>query len=503
MAKRSKADSAKVEAAKKAKAKRAKARRHLIDFVKYTKPDYNAGWFSQEVCAKLEWFYAEVKAKRSPRLMIFSHPRSGKSEIVSRRAPAWFEGKDPDLSIIATSYGADLASRMNRDVQRIIDSDRYRLVFKNTTLYGRNVRSSAQGKALRNNDIFEIVGHQGVYRSAGVGGGITGMGADVLIIDDVCKDKKEADSKTYRDNVWEWYTSTAYTRLSTGGGVLIIMTRWHQDDLAGRLLTKMADDTGDDWEVMSFPAIAETNEKHRKTGEALDPARFPLEQLAKIKKAVGTRVWEALYQQHPAALEGNIFRREWWRFWRYSWEPAIPDLENRTVIIPDDLDTWCSSWDCAFKKLSDSDRVAGGVWAVKGANKYLCDMYWDRMTFTETVKALKEQRKDWPQVQAWIVEDKANGTAVIDTLKSDIPGLIAIEPHGGKEARASATSPQVEAGNIYLRLHARWRDEYIEEHANFPEATHDDAVDQQSQVLIWLASKDDAIARLRMLTSGR
>ena len=474
------------EAIKSELAKRELARRHLLDFVCATKPDYQAGWFAREVCAALDWFTAEVAAKRSPRLMLFAPPRHGKSEIVSRRFPAFALGRDPDCSIIATSYADTLAASFNRDVQRIIDGPRYTAISPDTTLSGQNVRTVSTGKYLRNSDTFEIVDHRGAYNSAGVGGGITGKGADILIVDDPIKDAAQASSRTYRDSVWAWYTSTAYTRLAPGGGVLIILTRWHEDDLAGRLLEAQKDGAGDTWRVLSFPAIAETDEEHRKEGEALDPGRYSLGQLKAIKITVGARVWAALYQQRPAPQEGGLFRREWWRYWR---RPGEPEVDGKlSVVLPDTFDEQLLSWDLAFKATDKSDRVAGGVWGVKGANRFLLDLDWRRMTFCETVGALRRQAQAWPKAYTKLVEDKANGPAVIDVLHAEIAGLIAINPEGGKESRAAATSPQVEAGNVYLPLHAPWRDAYIEEHAGFPNSVHDDAVDQQSQVLLRLAT---------------
>ena len=203
------------------------ARQYLADFTLYTYPTYLMGWFHREVCEALDKFLADVLAKKSPRLILTAPPRHGKSELVSRRFPAFAFGRCPDLQIIATSYGADLAQRFNRDVQRIIDDDTYRTLFPETTLNGRNVRTDSRNAFIRTSDLFEIVNHKGAYRSCGVGGGITGTGADILIIDDPIKDRAEANSPTVRANVYDWYTSTAYTRLSPGGGVIVMNTRWH------------------------------------------------------------------------------------------------------------------------------------------------------------------------------------------------------------------------------------------------------------------------------------
>ena len=460
------------------------ARRTMLDFTVYTKPDYQAGWFHREVCSTLDWFYAEVEAKHAPRLMLFAPPRHGKSELLSRRFPAYALGRNPDMSIIAASYGDTLAAQFNRDVQRIIESDQYHTVFPGTTLEGQNVRTVGSGKRLRNSDTFEIVGHAGVYNSAGVGGGITGKGADILLLDDLIKSEEEARSKTYRDKVYDWYCGDAYTRLSPGGGgILLLLTRRHEDDLPGRLLAA-AKDGGEQWRVIDFAAIAEREEAHRRIGEALDPDRYSLAQLMSIKSVITPRAWSSLYQQHPTPQEGDLFKRQSWRFWRHAWQPAVPGLEDRTVVLPTEFDQQLQSWDCAFKAKEQSDKVAGGLWAVRGANKFLLDLTWKRLTFTETLAAVRSMSDRWPEAALKLVEDKANGTAVIDTLRNEIPGIVPVEPQGGKEARAEATSPQVEAGNVYLPLHAPWRDDYIEEHAGFPNAPHDDAVDQMTQALL-------------------
>jgi len=195
------------------------ARRSFLEFVKYTKPDYEVNWHHKAMCEILEGFIH----KRIKRLIIQAPPRSGKSELVSRRLPAYILGVNPDASIITASYGAELASMMNRDVQRIIDTQSYYDVFPNTTLNRSNVRTVSQGSALRNSDIFEIVGHRGVYKCAGVGGALTGMGGGFCLIDDPIKSKEDADSKVMREKVWDWYTSVLYTRLEKNGSILLTM----------------------------------------------------------------------------------------------------------------------------------------------------------------------------------------------------------------------------------------------------------------------------------------
>lgn len=385
------------------------------------------------------------------------------SELASRRFPAYALGRYPDLSVISTSYAADLSSRMNRDVQRVIDSPEYRELFPETALYGKNIRTVGNGSYLRNSDIFEVVGHAGCYRSAGVGGGITGMGGHIVIVDDPFKDRASADSPTIRQNVWDWYTSTLYTRLAPGGGVLVINTRWHMADLSGRLLEASARGEGDHWRVVNFPAIATEDEPHRRAGEALHPERYPLEQLLAIKKALGTRDWEALYQQRPTPDGGNIFKAEWLRFW-------LPK------DLPEQFDQLLISWDMTFKDGDDTDFVVGQVWGRKGADRYLLDQVRRRMGFTDTVAAFRALAAKWPGATRKLVEDKANGPAVIDALKHAVPGIIPVEPDGSKTARAHAVTTFFEAGNVLIPHpeHCPWAREYVAELTQFPGAPHDD-----------------------------
>lgn len=448
------------------------ARACLLGFVLYTRAGYRAGWVHEETCKELDRFLEAVVDKKSPRLMITMPPRHGKSELSTRRFPAYVFGRYPDMSIISASYGADLSSRMNRDVQRIMDSEDYRDLFPDTRLFGKNVRSVVDGSYLRNSDIFEIVGHKGCYRSSGVGGGITGMGGDILIIDDPLKDRAEADSLTIREKVWDWYTSTLYTRLSPGGGILLIQTRWHMDDLAGRLLEAARAEEGDQWRCVNFPAIAEFDEPYRKAGEALHPERYPLEQLFKYKAALGGRDWAALYQQQPSPDGGAIFRKEWVQYY-------LPK------DLPDRFDKMLISWDMTFKDGDDTDFVVGQVWGRAGGRFFLLDQVRGRMDFVATVQAFLAMADKWPRALEKLVEDKANGPAVISSLKSRISGIIPINPDGSKTARAHAVTPLFEAGNVFIPhpQTCAWITDYSAELLQFPAAAHDDQVDATTQAL--------------------
>lgn len=449
------------------------ARQSLSNFVLETTPGYQMGWVHREICDELDSFLQDIADKKSPRLIICMPPRSGKSEIVSRSFPAYAFGLYPDLQIIATSYSADLTQRFSRDVQRKIDDQKYAEIFPETSLNSKNVKTTSFGSFIRTAELFEIVGHRGAYRAAGVGGGITGMGADCLVIDDPIKDRRDANSATIREALWDWYTSTAYTRLSPGGGVIVMCTRWHLADLVGRLLDRAATGEGEKWHVINYPAIAEHDEPHRKAGEALHPERYDLNALLRIQKQVGSRDWAALYQQHPVPDGGGLFKDNWIQHWD-------------SATLPKTFDATCISWDMTFKGSEHSDYVVGQVWGRKGANFYLLDQFRGQWDFVKTVEQFVACAEKWPRVLRKLVEEKANGAAVIATLKKHVSGLIPINPKESKEARAAAITPLWEAKNVFLpptNLYPWVESEFIPELLSFPAGAHDDQIDSMSQAL--------------------
>ena len=482
-----------------------KSRRRLLDFTKHTFPGYQVNWHHALVASYLDrWFAGEIK-----RLMIFEPPRHGKSEQVSRRLPAYILGRNPDTSIIACSYTADLAARMNRDVQRIIDGPNYSDIFPETKLFRQNVRAVAGDTWLRNSEIFEIVDRKGVYKNAGVGGAITGMGFNYGIIDDPIKNREEASSPTYREKIYDWYTSTFYTRKEKDACILLTMTRWHEDDLAGRLLELARTDPGaDQWVVLSLPAVAEID-KHpediREVGQPLWLGKYSSKDLATVRSTIGSYDWNALYQQRPSPQEGGIFKRWWWGFWQPFGVDLPPvtlkgpknePITAKLITLPNKTDETGQSWDMTFKDTKSSSYVCGQVWRRTGADKFLMDQDREKRDFVSTVAALEAMTKKWPNVRAKWVEDKANGPAVISTLKSKITGLIAVNPQGSKEARAYAVSPEIESGNVYLPhpAVAPWVWEFIEECAGFPNSTYADQVDTMTQALMRLGKRSGARA---------
>lgn len=447
-----------------------KAKKSLIHFTSYTKEDYIKGWFNKLIAQELQQFYFDVNAGKQPRLMIFAPPRSGKSELFSRRFPAWAFGQNPRLQMIACSYSADLASRMNRDVQRIMDDLLYSQLFPDSSLNKKRTNRGAD-QALRNSEIFEIVGFGGAYRSAGVGGGITGMGADIAIIDDPVKDAREANSQTVRDNVWDWFTSTLYTRLSPNSGILLGMTRWHEDDLAGRLIKEM-EQGGDQWRIVSFPAIAETDEAFRKEGEALHPERFDLQRLEAIKKAVGSHSWNALYQQRPTSRGGGIIKGQY-----FSRHAITPQIRFKAIFA-----------DTAMKAKEHNDYSVFIV-AGKGTDGkvYIIDLVrgkWEAPELEQTLKDLWAKHyhdKSTGRLTGVHVEDKASGTGLIQKIRREnsIP-IKAVQVEADKYTRLLGVQGYIESGYVSLPVNAPWVSDFIAECENFTATNshkHDDQVD--------------------------
>ena len=431
-------------------------------------PTFQQGWFNRIIAAELQQFYFDVMAGKQPRLIIQAPPRSGKSELFSRRFPAWAFGQNPNLQMIAASYSADLSSRMNRDVQRIIDSEEYAGVFPETSFSSNTSASINSQKNIRNSEIFEIAGYSGSYRSAGVGGGITGMGADIAIIDDPVKDAKEANSQTYRDSVWDWYTSTFYTRLSPKSGILLGMTRWHEDDLAGRLLADMKNG-GDQWRVVSFPAIAEEDEQYRKEGDALHPERYDLTNLTKIKKAVGTQTWNALYQQRPSSKGGDVIKSAWFK--RYSVLPLM-----RRVII---------AGDTAQKVKQHNDFsvfIVAGIGIDGGL--YIIDLIrgkWEAPELERKLEDIWNKYRASHKAQSVYIEDKSSGTGLIQSIqrKRNIP-IKGVQVDADKYTRVLGIQGFIESGYVFVPDGAEWVEDFLSECEKFTATDshkHDDQVD--------------------------
>lgn len=412
----------------------------------------------------------QVAAGQCERLIISMPPQEGKSERASRRFPLWMLHGNPNLRIAIVSYGHDVARRWGR---RIRDD------LKAHPELGLQLAQSSQRQ-----DEFELLGYDGGIVCVGVEGGLTSRPVDLLIIDDPYKDAKQADSKAWKATVEDFWREVALPRLAPGAPVVIIQTRWREDDLAGWLAKE-----GDDWTVLNIPAQAdhdpdkgETDVLGRAPGEFMESARRrTAADWAKKIREVGSRAWNALYQGRPAPAEGSILKRGWWKFYD---QPHWVEREDgsRVVLGFDDL---LISWDLTFKDTQGTDYVAGQVWGRRGADAFLLDQVHARMDFVETCRAVRMLAARWPQAMLKLVEDKANGPAVISQLARTVPGIVPEEPQGSKEARAAAVSPLVEAGNVWLPAPelAPWVKGLVDEAAGFPTAAHDDQVDALSQAL--------------------
>jgi len=468
-----------------------KARKHLLPFTTYTMESFRVNWHHRVVSDAL----MDVLLGKNKRLMIFQQPRSGKSELVTRRFPAFGLGKRPDLKFMVAAYGSDLANSFNSDAQRIMASQDYQFLFPDTKMPSTS-KDPRRGRYKESSELVELVGNRGAYKSVGVGGAVTGFGFDIGIIDDPIKERKEAESKTKRDAIYDWYTSTFYTRRDTmDAAIILTLTRWHEDDLAGRLL-KLAkkDPKADQWRVIRLPAIADEDSikneyDPRELGEPLWPKRYSVEDNESLRVNAGPRDWASLYQQSPREEGGNIVKREWFKFYE----------ENE---LPRFWDNLIQSWDFTFKDTKHADFVVGTVWGLKGSKKYLLDRKRKRMGFTESKEAMLVMSSKWPEAYTKLVEDKANGPAIIDALKEDVHGIVPFNPgkYGSKEARAHACAGQFQAGNVVLPKDAYWIDEYINEWLSFPNGAHDDQVDSTTQALIHLNAS--GVARLRQMLGG-
>lgn len=447
------------------------ARRYYADYVEYV---HQGRWKKlrhlKPVCEKLQGI-VDGKVKR---LMIFMPPQHGKSMTVTETFPSFFLGRNPDKRVIILSYGDKLAGHFGI-------SNRDKIQEFGKELFGIELSAS---KATQN--LWEIKGQRGGLLSTMIQGGVTGHGANGLIIDDPIKGAEEAESATYRGKLWDAWVSVAYTRLRQFDDpwIIIILTRWHEMDLAGQILAK---ESGK-WDVVSLPAICESENDiiNRKVGEGLwlSGAKYN-----EIKEHVGSRVFNSLYQQRPAPLEGTLFNRNWWRFYD---------------IKPEKFDQILQSWDLTFKDGVECDHVVGQTWGVHGANRYLIDQFRAKMGFVDTLTAIRRFWEKHGRPSRILIEDKANGSAVIDSLKGTIPGIIPYSPRESKFVRAQAITPLLEAGNVYLPNPSKfsWVEDLIEECANFPNGRNDDQVDSMTQVLNYLRQNKVAKLQFREIKTG-
>lgn len=455
------------EAAKQELARRELARNHLLPFILRFNESYEAGWVHKDICDKLEWFSAAVAAKESPRLMIFMPPRHGKSEIGSRSFPAWHLGRYPNHEFIGCSYGSDLANGFSRKVRDLVRDPAFAAVFPECHI-------NKDSQSVEN----WLTTAGGGYAAAGVGGPITGRGAHCLVIDDPIKNREDAESAQKRDAVWYWYTSTAYTRLAPGGGVLLILTRWHDDDLAGRLLRKMAEGEGDEWVVVEYPAEAVTDELFRKAGEPLHPARYDGGALKRIKRAVGPRDWQALYQQNPTPDEGDYFNLDMFKWYGPQDLPPYEELNFYTA------------WDLAIGEKEQNDYSVGITVGVdKSDRTYVVDIQRGHWGTLELVDKMLEVYKVWRPAITGIEKGHIEMTLrpfLEKRIREERLTSFYIEElnpgRRDKVARARSIQGRMQQGLVYFRKHCNATAALQAEMMRFPNGVHDDGVDAMAWI---------------------
>ena len=406
--------------------------------------------------------FEEIAEGKTKRLIINMPPRHTKSEFASFMLPAWFLGKYPGKKIIQCSNTAELAVGFGRKVRNLVDSEAYAKVFPNVALRSD---SKAAGRWSTNAN--------GEYFAIGVGGTVTGKGADLLIIDDPHSEQEAAlaaSDPSVFDKVYEWYTSGPRQRLQPGGSIVVVMTRWSKRDLTGKILQSMTDRDGDEWEIIELPAILPSE-------KPLWPEFWSYDELSKLRIELPLSKWSAQYQQNPTSEEGALIKREWWQ----EWESEIPPPCQFVI----------QSWDTAFTKSERSDYSACTTWGVfykdeneNDPNIILLDALKERMEFPELKARAMEYYQEW-QPDAFIVEAKASGAPLIFELRRMGIPVQEFTPTRGNDkiSRLNSVSDLFASGKVWAPR-KRWAEEVIEEMAAFPNSDHDDLVDSSTQALI-------------------
>lgn len=455
--------------------------------------DYTTNWHIDAICEHLQ----AVTDGEIKRLLINMPPRNLKSVTATVMYPCWTWINNPYKRFISVSYSDSLSKRHNMDRRHIIQSPWYQNNWQDNFILKDDMNTQRKF----GND------HEGFMMSTSINGTLTGDGGDIIILDDPHNPKK-AESDAERQQALDFFTQTLPSRLNDkkSGAIIVIMQRLHEEDISGHILSK---DLG--YTHLNLPAVAEEKtiitfpktgrEVVREVGDVLNPAREDKEELEQLKKDMGSYAFSGQYQQTPTPSGGGMAKKWWWRYWKPKGVSLPPVrvknedgkyIEIEAIEIPEKFDDMMQSWDMAFKAKKDNDFVGCGIWKKKGADKFLVDLLKERLDFTQSVAAVRNMKKKYPNIRKIVIEDKANGPAVITTLKHEITGIIPYNPGSdSKEARAAACTPQIEAGNVYLPHPAlyEWVDEYIDIWAKFPLVKHDEEVDITSQALNYWESK--------------
>ena len=439
---------------------RTRAADDFMVFVREMWPNFIHGRHHEKMAKAFE----RVANGECKRLIINMPPRHTKSEFASYLLPAWFFGKFPGKKVIQTSHTAELAVGFGRKVRNLVDSANYKRIFPALDLQSD---SKAAGRWNTN--------FGGEYFAIGVGGAVTGKGADILIIDDPHSEQEAAMAQTnpeIYDKTYEWYTSGPRQRLQPGGSIVVVMTRWSKKDLTGQVVKAAAQRSGEEWEVIEFPAILPS-------GKPLWPEFWALKELQALKEELPNAKWQAQYMQAPTSDISAIVKREWWKVWEHDRPPSYE------FVI--------QSWDTAFLKTERADYSACTTWGVfyqdddRGVNRaniILLNSFKKRMEFPELKQRAQEEFKEW-EVDSLIVEAKAAGSPLIFELRAMGIPVQEFTPSRGNDkiARLNAVSDLFASGHVWVP-NTHWAEELIEEVASFPSGEHDDLVDSMSQALL-------------------
>ena len=439
---------------------REKCHKNFLEFVKAMWPGFIFGRHHSVMAKKFE----EIASGKLKRLIINMPPRHTKSEFASYLLPAWFLGKYPNKKVIQCSNTAELAVGFGRKVRNLVDGETYSKIFPNVSL---RHDSKAAGRWATNAG--------GDYFAIGVGGTVTGKGADLLIIDDPHSEQEAAlaanDPSIY-DKVYEWFTSGPRQRLQPGGSIIVVMTRWGKRDLTGQVLKAEMQRGGEEWDIIEFPAILPS-------GNSLWPEFWSLDELEALRNELPNSKWQAQYQQNPTSDTSAIVKREWWNIW---------DEES-----PPPCDYTLMSWDTAFEKNNRADYSACTLWGVfeypdatgtPQSNLMLLNAFRDRMEFPELKKRAIQEWKEWSP-DSVIIEKKASGAPLIYELRAMGIPVQEYTPVRGNDkiSRLNAVSDLFASGRVWAPG-TRWADEVIDEVASFPSGEHDDYVDAVSLALM-------------------
>ena len=428
---------------------------NFIEYIKHMWPDFVQGEHHKIFAQKLE----DVANGKIKRLIINMPPRHTKSEFASVFFPSWLLGINPKLKLMQITHTAELAFRFGRKVRDLIDSPEYKQVFPDVSLKADN-KSAGRWETNKGGEAFY----------AGIGGAVTGRGADLLVLDDI-HSEQDAMSPRALDNAWEYYSSGPRQRLQPGGSIVVVMTRWSTKDLTGRLLAKQAEEKADKWEIVEFPAIFPDS------GNVLWPEYWELHELEAIKASLPVAKWSAQWLQNPTSEEGAILKREWWKIWDKE------EIPNMQYVI--------QSYDTAYSKKETADYSAITTWCVFRPEEeggppalLLLDVKKGRWDFPELKRIAFDEYKYW-EPDTVIIEAKASGMPLTHELRQIGIPVINYSPGKGQDkiARVNAVSPLLEAGMVYVP-ETRWAEELVEECAAFPYGDHDDLVDSTTQALM-------------------